>query len=238
MSLIPKIQAITATYGEIGFPVGNIILDRAAELECKGILEQKYRPDRSRSYNETYDLLKAKAEIRFETLCPDIYLSARRMGGISWYFEYTKGDKIYPCALGIDNREAKIMVGFHDRKEGMEIINDILAIVPVKEIQQGATIVKVNFWVRGTPGPKKFERDLDVIPFKDLKDNYDPATKELLADLVNYKPTKGGQVFVITGIPGTGKTHAIRSLLWEWHEWADFHYVVDANTFFGKTPAI
>ena len=37
------------------------------------------------------------------------------------------------------------------------------------------------------------------------------------------------------GEPGTGKTHALRALSWEWREWCDFEYILDAETFLGDT---
>ena len=47
----------------------------------------------------------------------------------------------------------------------------------------------------------------------------------------------GGRLLLWHGIPGTGKTYALRALGWEWRTWCDFHYVTDPETFFGSSPA-
>ena len=37
------------------------------------------------------------------------------------------------------------------------------------------------------------------------------------------------------GLPGTGKTWAIRALMREWFDWCTFHYVVDPAVFFSNS---
>ncbi|MEA2704778.1 MAG: hypothetical protein QOD63_2723, partial [Actinomycetota bacterium] len=47
-------------------------------------------------------------------------------------------------------------------------------------------------------------------------------------------PEQGGRLLLWYGEPGTGKTTAIRSLGAEWGDWADIHFVLDPEAFFGS----
>ena len=47
-------------------------------------------------------------------------------------------------------------------------------------------------------------------------------------------PAQGGRLLLWYGEPGTGKTTAIRSLGQEWRTWADIHFVLDPEAFFGS----
>ena len=44
----------------------------------------------------------------------------------------------------------------------------------------------------------------------------------------------GRRLILWHGVPGTGKTHALRALAWEWRRWCDFHYVTDPEELFGS----
>ena len=45
---------------------------------------------------------------------------------------------------------------------------------------------------------------------------------------------QAGRLILWHGVPGTGKTHALRALAWEWRRWCDFHYVTDPEELFGS----
>jgi hypothetical protein len=46
-----------------------------------------------------------------------------------------------------------------------------------------------------------------------------------------------GRLLLWHGDPGTGKTHAVRALGWEWRDWCDLVYVTDPEAFFGGGPS-
>ena len=47
-----------------------------------------------------------------------------------------------------------------------------------------------------------------------------------------------GRLILWHGMPGTGKTHALRALAWEWRRWCDFHYVTDPEELFDAPVAL
>ena len=51
-----------------------------------------------------------------------------------------------------------------------------------------------------------------------------------------FVPGKDGQLFLWYGPPGTGKTWALRALASQWRPWAEFHYILDPDRFFGTQP--
>lgn len=46
-------------------------------------------------------------------------------------------------------------------------------------------------------------------------------------------PPTTGRASDLAGVPGTGTTHALRALAWEWREWCELHYVTDPEQLFG-----
>lgn len=109
-----------------------------------------------------------------------------------------------------------------------------------EEKEDDKSVVKVNFWALSAQGPWQIRRKLDAPTWEEIKGNYSSSTlSQGLEDLMrnDYRPGRGGQLFLWHGDPGTGKTTAIRALAQEWREWCDFHYIVDPEKFFGQESA-
>jgi hypothetical protein len=126
---------------------------------------------------------------------------------------------------------------FHKREEEREIILEKLkAIWPENKPNFEDHRVLVNFWVNTPHGPRNISRYIEVNDFNKIKDNYSYKTKEVVQKIVDHIPTKTGQIVLLSGDPGTGKTHALRSILWEWRNRAEFNYIIDPMAFFGGDP--
>lgn len=98
--------------------------------------------------------------------------------------------------------------------------------------------VLVTFWALGQHGPFSIERQIVVPGWDDIRDHYSaeiqPEMDRLMGD---FKPSHGGQLILWHGEPGTGKTYALRAMAREWRSWADIHYIVDPEKFFGQEAA-
>lgn len=96
----------------------------------------------------------------------------------------------------------------------------------------------VNFWFSGAKGPRKMMRRINIVSWSDIKRNYTSDIRELMDGLTDpaWRPTPEGKLILWRGVPGTGKTYAIRALMNAWGEWADFNYIVDPDAFFGANP--
>ena len=92
--------------------------------------------------------------------------------------------------------------------------------------------VPVEFWADRT----SYERNIIVPTWDEVRGNYTSTTQAELQKLVDvkYHPARDGQLVLWHGLPGTGKTYALRSLAYEWQKWATLNYITDPDLFFGS----
>lgn len=231
--VLPHLEPKLEVYDDIHYPVSKITMDKARDSDCIGLLTADWRCKKLFPYEEAIAKLKEKYE-SLTMVFQDVH---HDNNSLCLSLVLTHNTKYYPFALQVERSEAKCSIYFHEKKIAQEILKAIKEVYPSSEPGKDEQVVEVNFWVRGGQGnPRKIPRNIAVMPIKDVEGNYDPESKDLLVDLSKLQPSQGGSILLFTGIPGTGKTHAIRSLLWEWRSWAEFHYVVDPNTFFGDSP--
>ena len=90
-------------------------------------------------------------------------------------------------------------------------------------------LVSFDVWsMAGPPVSRKF----DEVPWHVVAENYPVTTRTNLSRLMTMsraQVTTGGKIIVFHGLPGTGKTWAIRSLLTSWKGWAHAALVIDPD---------
>lgn len=97
-------------------------------------------------------------------------------------------------------------------------------------------VVPITFWRRGIRGPVSSQRSIAVSPWAEVRENYSATTRRQLDAMVGgFQPAGSGRLLLWHGEPGTGKTHALRSLAWEWRNWCRVEYVVDPEKFLGES---
>lgn len=95
--------------------------------------------------------------------------------------------------------------------------------------------VNVTFWTYGPHGPQPSARTIAVPEWEEIRENYAARTRQQLEALMSsFQPAHGGQLILWHGRAGTGKTFGLRALAWEWRAWAELHYIVDPDSFFGQ----
>lgn len=95
--------------------------------------------------------------------------------------------------------------------------------------------VQVTFWTNDRRS-RRITRWIGVGAWSEIADNYPVATAGSVSSLVRerFEDEHGGRLVLWYGTPGTGKTHALRALAWEWRTWCSFHYITDPEEFFGS----
>jgi hypothetical protein len=96
--------------------------------------------------------------------------------------------------------------------------------------------VPVQFWsVAAGRGGYSLSRTLEVPRWNEIRANYSASVARQLEELMatSFAAGDGGKLVLWYGAPGTGKTHALRALAWEWKDWCELNYVTDPEHFFG-----
>lgn len=156
-----------------------------------------------------------------------------------FFLHYGPNDFSIPSHVIIRADHISIIIGHTNTDRDYELIKEFTAkmqeLFPVDKADAPNSI-PVTFWVLGSRGPAPTSRQIDASQYANISGNYSEGTKSFLDKLVMHKPLKGGEMILMSGEPGTGKTHALRALFQEWKSWADFHYIVDPTTLFGGSP--
>ena len=93
--------------------------------------------------------------------------------------------------------------------------------------------VGVNFTFMGPHGANVVRRRIVVPKWDEISGNY-PNRREL-EKLINMKnPEDRGKLIFWHGDPGTGKSYAIRSLIHEWRDKAEFVVILDPEVYFSE----
>ncbi len=116
----------------------------------------------------------------------------------------------------------------------LALVKEVLELFPVATPTDDQT-VQVRFWMLGPNGANDRSRRLAVPPWDDIQGNYPQLIQAPLTELMNsFQPSRGGQLVLWHGPPGTGKTFALRALAYSWRHWCDTEYIVDPESFFGS----
>jgi hypothetical protein len=108
---------------------------------------------------------------------------------------------------------------------------------PERDPDDGHRRVPVTFWAHSDRN-RSSTRTLEVPAWADVQDNYPRRVRNELGPLIDeaFRPSASGQLILWHGLPGTGKTSALRALAWAWRTWCRVHYVTDPEVLFGANP--
>jgi len=108
-------------------------------------------------------------------------------------------------------------------------MDEIRKLMPVKKNED--SVVRVTFVSMTRNGPSFMGRDIVVNRWADIEGNY-PNAEEIAPLMSLSQSPSDGSLVVLSGTPGTGKTYAIRSMIYEMKDYMEFFFVVDPEQFF------
>jgi len=134
----------------------------------------------------------------------------------------------------IQHGELRVVIVAASRQEAEAAMQAVKEQFPAEErVEDGK--VAVTFWANTAQGPWSARRKIVVPTWEEIQGNYSAPVRESIAKMVNgFEPGKGGQLIIWDGSPGTGKTYALRAVAHAWKNWANVHYVSDADQFFDR----
>jgi hypothetical protein len=121
--------------------------------------------------------------------------------------------------------------------EAASLLASLRLLLPEAE-EPGDDAVRVRFWSYSDREVQRVSRRIVIPTWSAVRANYNSRTRADLESLVHLRPdVASGKLILWHGPPGTGKTWALRALLREWRPWADAHYVLDPEKFFGQSAS-
>lgn len=130
--------------------------------------------------------------------------------------------------------EVQVLVTASTAERADALVAEIRQAVPPPERPEAQS--RLTMWTAGVGGsPVRHRRWVDAPRWAAIQRNYPSDVQEALGRLMGMTsaPAAGGRLVLWYGVPGTGKTTAIRALSHEWRAWADVHFVLDPEAFFG-----
>lgn len=135
--------------------------------------------------------------------------------------------------LSLENSQLSVRVAGKTRGQAEQAIAGLRERLPLSEPTDGT--VPFSFWTYTPRGASEYNRRIDAAAWDAIAGNYPEETRAQLERMMTgFTPSLGGQLILWQGVPGTGKTWALRALAWQWREWARFHYIVDPEQMLGE----
>jgi ATPase family associated with various cellular activities (AAA)/Domain of unknown function (DUF5925) len=122
--------------------------------------------------------------------------------------------------------DAHVVVSADDEGSAAAIADEIKARMPVESDEQRVVVTFSD----AMTGPRTMP--LDVHAWLDVREHYPDDVRRSLDVLVAHAPDvdSARRLILWHGVPGTGKTSAVRALLHAWRDWAEAVVITDPDT--------
>lgn len=146
-------------------------------------------------------------------------------GGIDVLMHQVLGDHL--AYMSLADGEAFIVVAAPAAASALAFAEVLDAAVRAPEPER-ADQLNVAFWsMAGSGEPRCVNRDITAGRWEQLDRNYGHPARAAVEELRALDACPDARLILWHGPPGTGKTHALRSLAMDWAPWCATHYVCD-----------
>lgn len=146
-------------------------------------------------------------------------------GGLDLLLHQEPGDVL--AYMDLADGKAFILSASAEPAEALEFADALDAVVRAPE-PECADQLNVAFWsMPGGGEPRCVNRDITAGRWDQLARNYGHAARDGMERLREVDACPDARLILWHGPPGTGKTHALRSLALDWAPWCATHYVCD-----------
>lgn len=146
---------------------------------------------------------------------------------------YMTADTQRVCLYSINGYTLSVEVFSKDLKAeeyGVKILEEFKEFAYKEEKKEGGIWLNEMHWSGGYIGSQR--RFITAPDWTDIQNNYTEKTRQQVNELMLSKnPTEYGKLVIWNGLPGTGKTYAIRSLMKEWSKTFMPCFISDPETF-------
>jgi hypothetical protein len=212
---------------QYGLSDHDYFLGMATELSHKYALPYRktssWYTDAHPQAPENWDIVGQKLDgLRIQSIFISYGLSTMVTANLVAIVEYSQTGAVW-CTLWGSSKEYI--------EEQVKLLQKLLPTARILSKRE----VPISFWAYDGREGHERPRKIAVPTWEDIEENYPEETRKQISSLVTWDPSKhlSGQLILWHGVPGTGKTYALRSLMWEWRSWARFHYIADIENFFG-----
>src|SRR6185369_7645959 len=170
--IIPSPNPSSEIYIDLPFPSAQIALNIASELGFSSMINHEWRC--AKPFSTATAVAKLKEKGITVVYNSDSVGSTGDFTNTAMNYTFRR-DNSAVAAVHIEKNRANLVIIASDKTHASNLLKEFIALYPPVELPKDAKIVQVGFWVRGSQGgPKKFARDIEVMPLDSIKDNYDP----------------------------------------------------------------
>lgn len=103
----------------------------------------------------------------------------------------------------------------------------------VDSVKPDSGEVEIGLWHQAHTGATRTARRLACDSWADIQGNYETGAADAIGRLAGMTPDAvRGRLIIMSGLPGTGKTTALRALAHAWRDWCQVDVVMDPQQLF------
>ncbi len=129
-----------------------------------------------------------------------------------------------------------ITISSKSQQQCEELYDLVAKYFPERKKKEPEQSLKIDFWYMANE-PNSITRSIEVPNWDEVRNNYTSTVQDEVDKLIKMnRPKSASKLLILNGMPGCGKTYLLRTLLWEWRDWAKADFVLDPETLF-SSPA-